>query len=197
MLFYAVGLIGLVFPHSRPFFQAITPIFLIGTVILLYLFEENPTPGLWIASFLVFAIGFFVEVMGVKTGHVFGVYEYGATLGPRLFETPLTIGILWLIQIYCVYTIFEPFSFPLWLKALIGAVVLVVFDLILEPAAVKTGMWNWSNGDVPFQNYLAWFISSIVMLDLFHLFRLKTKNHMALPLMAIQLIFFLFLGILL
>jgi putative membrane protein len=76
-------------------------------------------------------------------------------------------------------------------------VVLVVFDLILEPAAVKTGMWNWSNGDVPFQNYLAWFISSIVMLDLFHLFRLKTKNHMALPLMAIQLIFFLFLGILL
>ncbi|WP_036985361.1 carotenoid biosynthesis protein [Prolixibacter bellariivorans] len=197
MLFYAVGLIGLIFPDSRPFFQAITPIFLLGTVILLYLFEENPTSGLYVASFLVFAIGFLVEVLGVKTGHVFGVYEYGSTLGPKLFETPLIIGILWLIQIYSVYTILEPFSFPLWLKALIGAVVLVVFDLLLEPAAVKTGMWNWSNGEVPFQNYLAWFITSIVMLDLFHLFRLKTKNHMALPLMAIQLVFFLILGILL
>lgn len=197
MLFYAVGLIGLIFPDSRPFFQAITPIFLLATVVLLYLFEKNPTPGLYIASFLVFAIGFFVEVMGVKTGHVFGVYEYGTTLGPKLFETPVIIGILWLIQIYCVYTIFERFSFPLWLKALVGAMVLVVFDLVLEPAAVKTGMWNWSNGEVPFQNYLAWFITSVVMLDLFHLFRLKTKNHMALPLMAIQLVFFLFLGILL
>lgn len=197
MLFYAVGLIGLVFPHSRPLFQAITPIFLLGTIILLYLFEENPTPGLYIASFLVFSIGFLVEVMGVKTGHVFGVYEYGTTLGPKLFETPVIIGTLWLIQVYCVYTILEPFSFPLWLKALIGAVALVLFDFVLEPAAIKTGMWNWSNGEVPFQNYLAWFITSIVMLDLFHLFRLQTKNHMAIPLMAIQLVFFLFLGILL
>nr|WP_148303744.1 carotenoid biosynthesis protein [Prolixibacter bellariivorans] len=106
MLFYAVGLIGLIFPDSRPFFQAITPIFLLGTVILLYLFEENPTSGLYVASFLVFAIGFLVEVLGVKTGHVFGVYEYGSTLVPSFLRRHLSLGFYGLYK----STLFTPFS---------------------------------------------------------------------------------------
>ena len=37
---------------------------------------------------------------------------------------------------------------------------MTIFDLFMEPAVIKLGYWQWLNGTIPFQNYLAWFVIS-------------------------------------
>jgi putative membrane protein len=35
---------------------------------------------------------------------------------------------------------------------------MVIFDFFLEPAAIELNFWNWAAVQVPWQNYLGWFI---------------------------------------
>ena len=39
---------------------------------------------------------------------------------------------------------------------------MTAFDILMEPAAMALNYWNWENGVVPFQNYLAWFVLSFI-----------------------------------
>ena len=43
------------------------------------------------------------------------------------------------------------------LAALLTATLAVIFDIILEPVAVKLNYWTWENGIIPLRNYFAWF----------------------------------------
>ena len=42
-------------------------------------------------------LGFGVEVIGVETGLLFGDYEYGSGLGPKVLKVPMLMGVLWWI----------------------------------------------------------------------------------------------------
>ena len=44
------------------------------------------------------------------------------------------------------------------MSALLVALLMVGFDIIMEPAAMHLDYWNWHDGQVPVQNYLAWLI---------------------------------------
>ncbi|MBK7882949.1 MAG: carotenoid biosynthesis protein [Chitinophagaceae bacterium] len=44
-------------------------------------------------------IGIAVEIIGVKTGFLFGNYSYGIVLGPKIQSVPILIGINWFIII--------------------------------------------------------------------------------------------------
>jgi putative membrane protein len=50
---------------------------------------------------LTFLTGILVEIMGVNTGLLFGDYQYGAVLSPRIKQVPWVIGINWFLVIYC------------------------------------------------------------------------------------------------
>ena len=39
---------------------------------------------------MIVLIGFVIEVIGVKTGYVFGSYSYGDSLGFKILEVPVT-----------------------------------------------------------------------------------------------------------
>ncbi|MCK7535950.1 MAG: carotenoid biosynthesis protein [Marinilabiliales bacterium] len=41
-----------------------------------------------------------------------------------------------------------------------GSLLMVLYDLILEPAAMSLDMWSWEGDRVPARNYLAWFLFS-------------------------------------
>ena len=45
-------------------------------------------------------LGFFIEVIGVKTGFIFGSYYYGAAMGIKILAVPLLIGLNWSILVY-------------------------------------------------------------------------------------------------
>lgn len=152
--------------------------------------------------------GFVAEMIGVNTGYLFGDYQYGNVLGAKLNGVPLIIGINWFIIIYCCGVTIRQFVVYLTsrlgaedmiektrLKTLSlivdGALMAVIFDVILEPAAVKMGYWQWVNATVPWLNYFTWFCVSAFLLTLFHYFNITAKNKFAIHLLKIQMIFLL------
>ena len=50
---------------------------------------------------------------------------------------------------------------PLW-AALFPAVLMVLFDLFMEPVAVKLGYWHWAGDTIPLYNYVCWFVISYI-----------------------------------
>ena len=193
---FTVGIAGMIIPFTRDFFKTLTPVILLLSIFLVYLFHEGYTRRFWIISAVVFALGFLAEVIGVSTGLLFGTYSYGTTLGPQLFHTPLMIGVNWLLLVYCSFHIAGRFVEPLYFRSVVAGALMVVYDFALEPAAIYLDMWSWEGGAVPLQNYLAWGIIGFGLNYLAGRLGLITgSNKIAGPLFFIQLLFFIALDI--
>lgn len=194
VIYYSVGLIGLSLPKTREFFSGLVPFsLLLSSFVLLYFHNRWTRPAI-VIFVLVYLAGYLVEMAGVMTGSIFGVYLYGPALGPALFGTPLLIGLNWFILAYCAFHIFKG-SRSVWLHALLGALLMVMFDFMLEPVATHLYWWLWVYGTIPLQNFIAWFIVSYLMLLLLYHAEMEEKNPIAQFLFIVQFLFFMALNI--
>jgi len=194
-LYYTVGVIGLSLEMTRNLFQSLIPFTILLSLYFLWLFHQNPGRKSYIAWLVIFLAGYFVEVLGVNTGVIFGVYEYGNSLGFKLLETPLIIGANWLLLIYSCYALVGILTRDKWLGALAGSALMVLYDFALEPIAIKFDMWNWHLAPVPIQNYVAWFLVSFLFFMIFNLFIKKIENKIAPAVFIIQFMFFIILNV--
>ncbi len=195
VLYYLVGFVGLSLPSTRAFFIGLMPLSLLLSAAILLFFHRKWHSTDAIVLLFIAITGYLIEVLGVLTGHVFGTYWYGSALGLKAFNTPLIIGLNWLMLTYCVYAVMEETRLFWPLKALAAGVLMVVFDFVMEPVAMRLDMWHWQGGVVPIQNYQAWLIISLVFLAAMHLARIKTGNRVAPWLFGVMLVFFLALNI--
>ena len=198
VIFYIVGVCGFMLPFTRQLFVVLIPYSLVLTIGLLGLFHriENPTKHITIFS-VVYVFGFLVEMVGVNSGLVFGTYTYGSGLGFKVAGTPIIIGLNWLFLVYTSAAIVERIKTNNALKILLGALLLVGYDLALEQVAPKLDMWYWEGGAIPLKNYLAWFVIAILFHSLFKAFRINPHNPLAGILFVSQLVFFILLSIIL
>ncbi len=143
--------------------------------------------------------GFLIQVLGVKTSYPFGPFTYiRSELGPQLFNTPYLIGIHWLLLIYCIGILLKNLAYSKVQKAMLGAFMIVLYDIVLEPIAKKNGLWYWltkkdplSNyNPVPLQNYASWFLFAFLMLLYFNNAKAKLRNPIA-PAVFIIMFFFI------
>ncbi len=194
-VWYLVGVAGFTIGPLRPVFQFLTPFGLLAATALLLIYHEprNLKSAIVFATVAIF--GFVVELIGVNTGILFGSYEYGPTLGLKIWNTPLTIGLNWLVLVYCVASLLRPIR-DNWYFPLTGALAMVAFDLIMEPVAVATEMWSWSGGQIPMKNYIDWFLVSGVLFLIIRIFRVELNNRLAGWLLLMQAVFFLLLNLL-
>ena len=198
VIFYIVGVCGFILPFTRQLFVVLIPYSLILTIGLLGLFHrrENPIKHITIFS-IVYVSGFLVEMVGVNSGLIFGTYTYGAGLGIKIAGTPIIIGLNWLFLVYTSAAIAERIKTNNALKILLGALLLVGYDLVLEQVAPKLDMWYWERGVIPLKNYLAWFVIAILFHSLFKAFRINPHNPLAGILFVSQMVFFILLSIIL
>ena len=193
--FYLIGLAGFVVPFLKPFFLYITPLSIIFIVLLMLFYHQSKKRFLFIAlSVSVFAMGMIAEIVGVKTGLIFGNYIYGKTLGPKFMEVPLLIGLNWFYVTYMGTTAVSGFNIRPWLKWSLSAVLITLYDVTLEPAAIWMGMWSWDGGNVHWKNYIAWFILGFFFSYIID--QVAPKNKIAPWIMLVQSIFFLIIGLL-
>lgn len=185
-LVFAVGIAGHVFAVSRNLMISITPVFLFTVQIFVFSNEiKNRKMISWFA--FAFAISFVLEIIGVKTGLIFGKYEYSDVLGVKMFGVPLIIGLNWIfvtagaIKIADLLKIKNPF---------LPAFLTVLFDFILEPAAVFLNYWQWENSVIPMQNYAAWFIISLIIVIIFRKMEIKETNILFADFFLAQILFF-------
>lgn len=188
--FYISGLIGILTKTTAIDFLSLTPLNLLINVILLFINHENGKTIQWLVFFIIGILGFFIEVIGVNTGFIFGEYIYGNTLGWKIFETPLIIGVNWMMLTYAVvYTIGRSIKNNI-INSLVCAAVLVALDFLIEPVAIAYDFWTWTNVSVPIKNYIAWFCIGFVFCFILCHFKKETKNNLAPFLLLLQFIFF-------
>ena len=161
--FYVSGIIGLSIPMVSSYFQMLTPFTLILSLGILLLFHTG-----WNKSFIVFGIlamvlGYCSEVIGIHTGFPFGNYEYGQTLGFKLFEVPLVIGVNWLLLVYVSGNLFSSRIKNDWFAAGLAASLMVGIDVFIEPVAINLDFWTWEGDVIPISNYFGWFGVSFIL----------------------------------
>jgi len=120
----------------------------------------------WLYSLAVVVTSHYIEWYGVRSGLIFGSYNYGRILQPQVAGVPLAIGFAWLVMIWSSAAVAQrllPQKLRRHALAFImaTAVLMVAFDAVMEPAAMKLGYWTWRGGEIPAQNYLAWFALSL------------------------------------
>src|SRR6267143_2815232 len=125
-----------------------------------------------------------LENTSILTGFPFGHYHYTDSLGPKLFLVPLLIGPAYFANGYLAWVLgnvligevrrgssaFMTFAVPF-----IAAFVMVMWDLTFDPrASTIQHQWIWEQGGgyfgVPLTNYLGWFFTVYLFLQLFALF---------------------------
>ena len=193
IIFHLVGLIGLVWDKTSGLFQRLVPLDLLLSAFLLFWYHEPKTRNWGLFALVVFLCGLGVEILGVNTGYPFGQYAYGLALGPKIWETPLLIGINWLVLTYSAGIISLKFPVNPIFKAMLGAMLMLFLDFLIEPAAIRLDFWSWEQTSIPPQNYVAWFIISFGLVRYFHSQSPFARNPLAWPFYLIQLIFFFIL----
>ncbi|MFW5831681.1 MAG: carotenoid biosynthesis protein [Prolixibacteraceae bacterium] len=194
ILFYFVGIAGFILPATRALFSILTPFALLLSAGFLAAFHRPRfTLHLLIVFVLIFLLSFFAEMIGVKTGLLFGHYNYGSGLGPKIWETPIIIGLNWLMLVYCTRIIAGYVFNPAALKILFASLLMVAYDVILEKAAPLLNMWSWEGSVVPLQNYIAWFVLALLFHILLNRAGVRISNKLALPVFVIQALFFVIL----
>ena len=190
VLFYAIGVTAIYIPFTAGLFISLTPLALLLSFTLLMLFHKNFDLKTIGTFSLIFVAGYFVEVFGVNTGLIFGNYKYGETLGIKPLETPLIMGLNWILMIYLTASIIEKYKIPVLLKILVSSTIMVGYDLVLEQVAPKMDMWSWQNSSVPLQNYIAWFTIAVIFHGLLKISKIETENKLSVAILICQILFF-------
>ncbi len=189
VVFHLVGIVGILSSY-RDVFLHLTPFNLILSSALLFINQKAINKKFYIICAIVFTLGYLVELVGVKTGLIFGSYRYGSTLGYKLMDIPLIIGLNWLMLIFSVGCICHRIKASVYIKSLIGALMMVALDLLIEPVAMKYDFWQWKDSIIPLQNYVAWFLTSTILLILINKLDFDKNNKLAQALYITQMVFF-------
>jgi uncharacterized membrane protein len=194
VLIYFFGFLGIILPFSRELFLELTDwILLFNAFLVLWFHRGKYSKRTVLVFFSIYILGFFVELIGVNTGVVFGAYHYGEGLGIKLGGTPLLIGTNWLILSYCFASVIETINTGILIKSFLGAFGMLIYDSIMEHSAAFIDMWYWKNEIIPLQNYLAWFILAFAFQLLIRLQKEGFKNPIAATILIGQFGFFIFL----
>ncbi|NDP22144.1 MAG: carotenoid biosynthesis protein [Paludibacter sp.] len=194
IIFYLVGVAGTLIPYTSALFFKLIPFALILSFTgLLFFHETKVTRNAFFYFITLYLVSFFVEVIGVNTGFIFGNYNYGNSLGIKLFQTPLLIGVNWIFLVYTTASVMERFKMPVFAKIGLASVLMLIYDIVMEQIAPMLDMWHWENGIIPLQNYVAWLILALLFQTLLRILNVKIQNNFAPFIIVCQFLFFLFL----
>ena len=196
-IFYSVGVIGMLLPATNYYFLQLTPFALLLSFFVLAMSDESQQRGkLFIYLLFVYLSSYAIEVVGVHTGLLFGVYSYGENLGLKLWDTPLIIGANWFFLVYTTAAIFEKAKLSVSLKVIFASFSMLLYDIVMEQVAPALDMWSWKHVSVPLQNYFTWFLIAVAFHIGLKLLKIKIENRLALAVLLCQFIFFVLLFIL-
>lgn len=112
-----------------------------------------------------------IEYVGVRTGWPYGTFEYGVALGPMLGgAVPVALPLFFVPLVVNAYLL-SIASLGRWAERRLARLPLaialvVVIDVVLDPAAVAIGFWAFDPPGafygVPLSNYLGWILSATV-----------------------------------
>lgn len=220
LFWYGCGIFLVGFDILPPFLEWANAFFLIlcGVLATFYFIRTfGKTLGTSISIFI-FIMSMAAESLGVHYGWIFGQYNYSGDFGYKIAEVPIGIGFAWVMVVAVTHVLSAQFlkkmndSLLKWFAySLIGAVIAVLIDLIIDPVAyLVKGYWGWEGDSfyyqVPLQNFSGWFFVSFFFHVLLYPVYIRISpqsqesflfwKHRMVALFGMVMGFFIFLGIL-
>lgn len=103
--------------------------------------------------------GILLELATIRQLHI---YQYGQfTL--MVLDVPLAVAVMWGTLLYGVRLLSDATTLPEWARPMLDALLAIAIDLIMDPIAIRLGMWEWKPGlpmqyfGVPYGNFWGWF----------------------------------------
>ena len=188
ILVYVSGSIG--FVVNPTFFSPFTPYTLLFTCFV-FLIHQPISDKKYISAFFSIAIlGYIIELIGIKTGLLFGNYSYGNGLGFKLFDVPLIISINWAMLICAgIVTVSKVFNNK-FIVISVTALVVTFIDLIIEQVAHKLDFWKFESGMPGLHNYLGWIGVVFFTSYIFYPWIIKGNSKVSSVVLLLQIIFF-------
>ncbi|WP_396155377.1 carotenoid biosynthesis protein [Flavobacterium sp.] len=188
ILVYISGSIG--FVVNPPFFSPFTPYTLLLTCFVFLIHSPVADKKFIIAFFSVAFLAYFIEVIGVKTGLIFGRYSYGNGLGLKLIDVPLIISINWAILICAGIRIVSSIFVNKITVLVVAALLVTGIDLLIEQVAPKLDFWQFEGGLPSLHNYLGWIGVAFFTSYFFYPTIIKGNRSVSLIILILQIIFF-------
>ncbi len=195
VILYTVGVFGILSPQYRTMFLALSAINLFISFLILIIARKRKDGSWYLFIVFTFLIGMAVEWIGVHTGYLFGNYEYGQNLGRKLDDIPYVIGCNWALIVISSATLAKHFFRHSYLTPFFAALIMVVFDVLMEPVAISSDFWSWNDGYIPIYNYVCWFFIGLFLQLIYHFFKLNESNKVNDSLFVIMTVFFIILNI--
>ncbi len=189
-ILHIAGIIGLLV--AKDLFLLLTPLNLILCSLLLLNYSRMFSLKTLIPLIAIAFVGWAVEVIGVRTGWIFGHYEYLHGLGWRVLSVPILIGLNWAMlcfsSVQLVHYHFQVTN-PFW-GALLASLYMTALDSIMEFVAPDLFFWTFYSDYAPLQNFIGWFVVGFLLSFTFFKEIGKQKNDVAPYYLFIQTVFF-------
>jgi putative membrane protein len=188
ILVYVSGSIG--FVMNPAFFSPFTPYTLLFTCFVFLIHIPVADKKFLLAFFTIAFLGYIIEVIGVKTGLIFGKYSYGDGLGIKLLEVPLIISINWAMLICAGIRIVSSIFANKITVLVVAALLVTLIDLLIEQVAPKLDFWQFESGLPSIHNYLGWIGVAFFISYFFYPILIKSNRTVSLIILILQIIFF-------
>jgi isopentenyl-diphosphate delta-isomerase type 1 len=108
-----------------------------------------------------------IETIAILTGFPYGHFGYSEHLGFKLFgQVPWTVAFAWTPLVLCAYAAARSLFVSRIRRIVFSTLLLLSFDLVIDPGAVLLGFWQYPNGGVfygvPLSNFLGWIVSGTI-----------------------------------
>ena len=123
-----------------------------------------------------------IETIGILTGFPYGYFNYTNKLGPKIFVIPITLSFGFVPLVIASWYLVDNLKLKNILnKIIIGTLLLVIFDLVIDPGAVALNFWEWDVKGfyygIPFSNFLGWIFTSFISMSIiFYLMKEKANS---------------------
>jgi putative membrane protein len=118
------------------------------------------------------AYSYAIEYVGVHYGVPYGEFSYQLQLGPMVGGVPVGLPVFFLplvVNSYLLVLLLLPRAGRV-ARTLAALAVVLVVDLVLDPAAVGLGFWSYDAGGfyygVPLSNYGGWVLSGLIAVSI-------------------------------
>lgn len=169
LVLFGVVSVGFCVAETRGMMLALAPV-LVWLVSLLVAVPALLDGGWRFAGWVV-GTGVFIlvlEAAAVNSDALFGTYSYGPALGIAWRGVPLAVALNWTMMIHGSVSL-ACWSVPPRMGhlgrtpaiPLLAGMVVLVFSLVAEPAAVDLGFYAWEGRTLPAGRPLAWFVLAV------------------------------------
>ena len=183
------GVCGIMSSASTKFL-ALTPLYLYFNFFVILLCLNDKRNKVFKAISIPIFLGFITEVLGVNFNLIYGSYSYGENLGLKIYGVPLVICINWSLLTIISADIAKLITQNKVLRILIGALLMVLLDCLIEISAPRFDFWMFEDEIAPLQNYYAWFIVSSIAHWWYQSFEIKTNSKISLHIITCLFLFF-------